>query len=150
MVGDFTGSTEFVPSNGGEPPQPLPLLKPPYGHLVAIDLNKGSIAWRVPFGDSPQLRTHPALKGVSLPESLGTPGAPGVLVTRGGLVFAGGTDLAFHAFDARTGRELWRQPLSRRATGTPMTYRTRAGRQFVVIATSSGPDASLMAFALPN
>jgi len=137
-----------VPSNSGEPPQPLPLLKPPYGHLVAIDLNKGSIAWRVPFGDSPQLRTHPALKGVSLPESLGTPGAPGVLVTRGGLVFAGGTDLAFHAFDARTGRELWRQPLSRRATGTPMTYRTRAGRQFVVIATSSGPDASLLAFAV--
>ena len=148
LVGDFTASTEFVPSNSGEPPQPLPLLKPPYGHLVAIDLNKGSIAWRVPFGDSPQLRTHPALKGVSLPESLGTPGAPGVLVTRGGLVFAGGTDLAFHAFEIKTGRELWRVPLTRRATGTPMTYRSRAGRQFVVIATSNGPDASLMAFAV--
>ncbi|HVG87271.1 MAG TPA: PQQ-binding-like beta-propeller repeat protein, partial [Vicinamibacterales bacterium] len=148
LVGDFTASTEFVPSNSGEPPQPLPLLKPPYGHLVAIDLNKGTIAWRVPFGDSPQLRTHPALKGVSLPESLGTPGAPGVLVTRGGLVFAGGTDLAFHAFEIKTGRELWRVPLTRRATGTPMTYRSRAGRQFVVIATSNGPDASLMAFAV--
>jgi quinoprotein glucose dehydrogenase len=90
------------------------------------------------------------LKDVALPESLGTPGAPGVLATRGGLVFAGGTDLAFHAVDLKTGRELWRFPLSRRATGTPMTYRSRAGRQFVVIATSSGPDASLMAFALPN
>jgi len=150
LVGDFSGSTDFTPSSAGEPAQPLPMLKPPYGHLVAIDLNHGAIAWRIPFGDTPQLRAHPALTGVSLPESLGTPGAPGVLVTSGGLVFAGGFDIAFHAFDTKTGRELWRQPLPRRATGTPMTYRTRAGRQFVVLATSSGPDASLMAFAVPN
>jgi quinoprotein glucose dehydrogenase len=148
LVGDFTGSTEFVPSSGGPTAQALPLLKPPYGHLVALDLNQGAIAWRVPFGDNPQLRAHPALKGVTLPESLGIPGAPGVLATRGGLVFVGGSDFAFHAFDSRTGRELWKMPLERRATGTPMTYRSRAGRQFVVIATSNGPDASLMAFAL--
>jgi quinoprotein glucose dehydrogenase len=148
LVGDFSGSTTFMPSSGGMPP--LPLLKPPYGHLVAIDLNRGDIAWRIPFGDDPQLRAHPALKGVALPDSLGTPGAPGVLVTRGGLVFVGGSDLALHAYDLKTGRELWRMPLPRRATGTPMTYRSRAGRQFVVLATSSGPDASLMAFALPN
>ena len=147
LVGDFSGATDFMPSNSGTPPAPLPLLKPPYGHLVAIDLNHGTIAWRIPFGDNPQLRAHPALAGVALPESLGTPGAPGVLVTRGGLVFVGGSDLAFHAYDTKTGRELWRFPLPRRATGTPMTYRSRAGRQFVVIATSSGPDASLMAFA---
>src|SRR5471032_1858979 len=44
----------------------LPLLKPPFGHLVAIDLNRGAIAWRVPFGDTPSLRRHPALKGVAL------------------------------------------------------------------------------------
>jgi quinoprotein glucose dehydrogenase len=150
LVGDFTGSTEFIPSTAGDPPQPLPLLKPPYGHLVALDLNQGSIAWRVPFGDNPQLRAHLALKSVNLPESLGTPGAPGVLATRGGLVFAGGSDLAFHALETRTGRELWRFPLPRRATATPMTYRSRAGRQFVVIATSSGADASLVAFALPD
>ena len=49
----------------------LPLLKPPYGHLVAIDLNRGAIKWRVPFGDTPSLRTHPALKGVALPAALG-------------------------------------------------------------------------------
>ena len=50
----------------------------------------------MPFGDTPELRAHPALKGVSLPERLGAPGAPGVLVTRGGLVFVGGGDIAFN------------------------------------------------------
>src|SRR5207253_7521039 len=57
----------------------LPLLKPPYGHLVAIDLNRGTIAWRVPFGDTPSLRRHPALKDVRLPPVLGVAGAPGVI-----------------------------------------------------------------------
>ena len=52
----------------------LPLLKPPYGHLVAIDLNRGAIKWRVPFGDTPSLRRHPALKGVALPPALGVAG----------------------------------------------------------------------------
>jgi quinoprotein glucose dehydrogenase len=146
IVGDFSGSTDFMPSVGD---RPLPLLKPPYGYLVAIDLNKGTIAWRVPFGDTPMLRAHPALAAATLPESLGTPGAPGVLVTKSGLLFVGGSDLAFHAVDARTGKELWRVP-TRRGTGTPMTYRAKSGRQFVVIATSNGPDASLVAFALPE
>src|SRR5258708_7281041 len=49
----------------------IPIFKPPYGHLTAIDLNKGEITWRVPFGDHPSLRAHPALKGVQLPEKLG-------------------------------------------------------------------------------
>jgi quinoprotein glucose dehydrogenase len=128
----------------------MPLLKPPYGHLVAIDLNAGTIRWRVPFGDTPSLRRHPALKGVTLPESLGVAGAPGVAATAGGLVFAGGGDVAFHAVDAATGRELWKFPLARRANATPMTYRARNGRQFVVIATGGGEDAALVAFALPG
>jgi quinoprotein glucose dehydrogenase len=126
----------------------LPLLKPPYGHLVAIDLNRGAIKWRVPFGDIPALRRHPALKDVTLPKVLGSPGAPGVLATAGGLVFAGGGDVAFHAVDAGTGAELWQTAMPRRGNGTPMTYRSRAGRQFVVIATGGGEDASLVAFAL--
>src|SRR5439155_3566326 len=74
----------------------IPLLKPPYAHLTAVDLNQGTIAWRVPFGDLPSLRQHPALKGVTLPDSLGSPGAPGVIVTAGGLVFGGGGDAALH------------------------------------------------------
>ncbi len=126
----------------------IPLLKPPYGYLVALDLNRGAIKWRVPFGDTPSLRRHPALKGVTLPVSLGVAGAPGVLATAGGVLFAGGGDLAFHAVDMATGAEVWRTPLTRRANGTPMTYRARNGRQFVVIATGGGEDASLMAFAL--
>ena len=75
------------------------LLSRLYGHLVALDLNRGAIKWRVPFGDTPALRRHPALKGVTLPASLGVAGAAGVLATAGGLVFAGGSDIAFHAVE---------------------------------------------------
>ena len=126
----------------------LPLLKPPYGHLVALDLNRGAVKWRVPFGDTPSIRRHPALKDVRLPAVLGAAGAPGVLATAAGLVFAGGGDAAFHAVDATTGVELWQTPVPRRVNGTPMTYRSRAGRQFVVVATGSGEDAALVAFAV--
>jgi quinoprotein glucose dehydrogenase len=126
----------------------LPINRPPYGHLTAIELNRGEILWRIPFGDTPSLRSHPALKGVPLPERLGASGPAGAVVTRGGLVFVGGGDVAFHAIDKDSGRELWATPVARRTNGTPMTYRSRAGRQFVVIATGSGRDASLMAFAL--
>ncbi len=126
----------------------LPLLKPPYGHLVAIDLNRGTIKWRVPFGDMPSLRRHPALKDVALPPALGAPGAPGVLATASGLVIGGGGDIAIHAMAAATGAEVWRSVLPRRVNGTPMTYRSSSGRQFVVVATGGGEDASLVAFAL--
>jgi glucose dehydrogenase len=126
----------------------LPLLKPPYGHLVAIDLNRGAIKWRAPFGDTPSLRGHPALKGVALPPLLGVAGAPGVLATAGGLVIGGGGDLALRAVDAATGSEVWHAALPRRVNGTPMTYRSSGGKQFVVVATGGGEDASLVAFAL--
>jgi quinoprotein glucose dehydrogenase len=126
----------------------IPLLKPPYGHVVAIDLNRGAIAWRVPFGDTASLRRHPALKNVALPDVLGVAGAPGVIATAGALVFGGGGDLALHALDASTGAERWRMELPRRVNATPMTYRARNGRQFVVVATGGGEDAVLVAFAL--
>ena len=126
----------------------MPILKPPYAHLVALDLNRGEIAWKVPFGDAPELRALPALKGVTLPDRLGAVGPPGAIVTKSGLVFVGGNDMALNAFDARDGRELWRYVLPRQATATPMTYLDRDGRQIVVIATGRGEDTALVAFAL--
>lgn len=126
----------------------VPILKPPYAHLVALDLNRGEIAWKVPVGDAPELRALPALKDVKLPDRLGAVGPPGAIVTKGGLVFVGGNDVALNAFDARDGRELWRYVLPRQATATPMTYLDANGRQVVVIATGRGEDTSLIAFTI--
>ena len=118
---------------------------------MALDLNAGDLAWRVPFGrGSDGLRRHSALQGVDLPDRLGTPGAPGSIVTRGGLVFVGGGENALYAFDKRTGEELWSAELPQRSAGTPMTYRTGEGRQFVLIATGSGASQELVAFATPE
>ena len=118
----------------------LPLLKPPYGELVAVELGTGDIAWRVPFGDTPAIRNHPALAGVTLPARLGVAGAPGAIVTKGGLVFVGGSDTGLNAFDKQTGALVFRLDLGRATTGTPMTYRTPSGHQFIVIATGSGRE----------
>jgi hypothetical protein len=123
----------------------LPLLKPPYGQLVALDLNRGAIKWRVPFGDTPSLRRHPALKGVALPAALGVAGAPGVVATAGVSSSAAAAISRFTP-STRPRARVW-QRRSRRGNGTPMTYRARNGRQFVVIAPAAA-DASLMAFAL--
>jgi quinoprotein glucose dehydrogenase len=145
-----SGGTSFRPTSPdgftGRMPT-LPIFKPPYGELVAIDLGRGEIAWRVPLGDTASVRDHPLLAGVELPERLGAAGAPGTIVTAGGLIFVGGGDTAIHALDSSTGRQLWQFQFSRRTTATPMTYRTASGRQFVVIATGAGEEATLVAFA---
>ena len=137
------GSSTFL---GG-----LPLTKPPYATLTAIDLGRGDIAWKVPAGEGPAvLRNHAALKGLTLDARLGTPSAAGVIVTKGGLVFGGGGDRWLDAYDKTDGREVWRGAVGRPVSATPMTYRTRSGRQFVVVATGGGEDAALAAFALGN
>ena len=141
------GATEVARSRLG----PIPLIKPPYAYLTAIDLNRGEIAWRVPFGEGSRIvRNHPLLRGVDLPERLGTPGANGLMVTAGGLVVIGGGDPYLYAFDKATGAEIWRGATPYRTSGNPMTYRTASGRQFIVIATGAGPDAALVAFTLPG
>jgi quinoprotein glucose dehydrogenase len=115
---------------------------------VAIDLGRGDLAWRVPFGDNASVRSHPLLRDAKLPERLGAAGAPGVIVTKSGLVIGGGGDNALNVFDKATGKELARFELPRRSSGTPMTYRARSGRQFIVMATGGGANAALVAWAL--
>ena len=105
---------------------PIPLIKPPYARLVAVDLNAGEIAWRVPFGEGhPEVREHPLLRGVELPERLGTLGNAGPMVTKGGLVFLGGGEPYLYAFDKATGAEVWRGATPYKTNANPMTYRAR-------------------------
>jgi len=140
MVGDLGAQATF---HGR-----LPLTKPPYGHVTAIDLDHGTIAWQEPFGDWPELRANPALKDVKLPAVLGMGGPQGGIVTKGGLFFVGGEDMSLHAIDKTNGKDLWQGALPARSYGTPMTYRTRSGRQFVVIAVGQGANAALVGFGL--
>lgn len=128
----------------------LPINKPPYGTLTAIDLRTGDHNWQVPLGDSPDVRRHPALAGVALPEKLGVAGAPGPLLTGGGLIFITGGGRVLYAIDAASGATLWEHDLGQIAYANPMTYRTRTGRQFVVIATGGGATSKLVAFSLPD
>ena len=128
----------------------LPLGKPPYGVLTAIDLNKGEHVFQVPLGDDETVRNHKDLANVPLPKRLGSVGATGPIVTRGGLLFVSGGDDALYAFDKTTGEELWSYDLGMRSNANPMTYLGKSGHQFVVIATGLGEGARLMAFALPR
>ena len=97
---------------------------------------------------SEALRSHPLLKGITLPARLGTPGNAGLVVTKGGVVFVGSGEPYLYAFDKATGREVSRVPTPFRVSANPMTYKTRSGRQFVVVATGAGPDAALVGFTL--
>ena len=131
-------------------PGGLPLVSPPYAELVAIDLNKGEIAWRSTLGEGSQaVRNHPLLKGVALPDRLGSSqNLGGPLVTASGLVFIGGGDGYLYAFDVKTGKELWRGRVPFNNSANPMTYRTKGGRQFVVMATGTSDQNALVAFTL--
>jgi quinate dehydrogenase (quinone) len=126
-----------------------PCQQPPWGTLNAIDLDRGEIAWKVPLGVVDPLVER------GLPAT-GTPSLGGAIATAGGLVFIAGTnDSRFRAFDARTGRELWTSRLEASGHATPMTYRGRKGRQYVVIAAGGGGYFSsttadvVAAYALP-
>jgi quinoprotein glucose dehydrogenase len=138
-------------ARGGESvnlPGGLPINSPPYAVFTAIDLNKGEIAWKAPLGEgSHAIRNHPLLKGVALPDRLGSPNSRGgAMVTKSGLVFIGGGDGYLYAFDKKSGHEIWRGKIPYESTAVPMTYRTRSGRQFVVVATGAGADNALVAF----
>jgi quinoprotein glucose dehydrogenase len=143
-------SNRFAGGGEGANIDGLPITSPPYAVLTAVDLNRGEIAWKIPLGEGdPSLRNHPRLKGVQLPERLGSPNnRGGALVTGGGLLFIGGGDGYLYAFETRTGKEVWRAKVPFANTANPMTYRTRSGRQFIVVATGMGTDNALVGFAL--
>jgi len=132
----------------GGRPDGIPLHKPPYGTLTAIDLEAGSLRWQVTAGDWPELRKHPLLESLGLPR-LGAIGAPGPFATATGLVFLTGGGPTLDAYLADSGELVWSAGLGANGYANPMTYATRDGRQFVAIATGSGADAVLKVFALP-
>jgi glucose dehydrogenase len=112
----------------------VPCYAPPYGALVAIDANKGEIAWSVPLGLNEALAE---LGPVGL--NSGTANVGGSIATASGLVFIGATtDHRFRAFDAKTGKELWVSDVPADAHATPMTYMGKDGAQYVVIAAAGG------------
>ena len=128
----------------------VPISNPPWGTLTAIDMNAGEIVWQEAVGERPEVRSDPALAGVALPARLGVVAPPGAFVTAGGLVFLTGGSDVLYAFDAGSGEVLWEGRLPGRGYANPMTFRTRGGRQLVVIATGGEEDAMLVAFGLPE
>lgn len=155
------GGLQMPPSLDG-----LPLLKPPYGRVTAIDLNKGDTKWTAAVGDGP--RSHPLLKDLNLP-ALGAPIRNAALVTKsllfvamgagnlggGATVPVGGRPLSkpipeptkLRVYDKATGAPLWDFDPSARPMASPMTY-SYQGKQYIVVAAGSGTSAELIAFAL--
>jgi quinoprotein glucose dehydrogenase len=129
--------------------EPIPIVKPPYGTLAAYDLADGALAWNLSVGDSPRVRSHPDFRALRLPP-LGAAGPAGPIVTAGGLVFVTGGGESLVALDARTGTQLWEDVIGYISHANPMTYRTRSGRQFVVVGAGSGDNGRLVAYTLPR
>jgi quinoprotein glucose dehydrogenase len=131
-------------------PSGFPCSAPPWGQLVALDLNTESIRWQVPLG------SMQGFGGASAVVPPGSINLGGPIVTAGGLVFIAGTvDRYLRAFDVETGKELWKGALPAGGHATPMTYRAQNGKQYVVIAAGGHPKISeepvgdaLIAFAL--
>jgi len=145
---------------GGLNVQGLPIVKPPYGVLSAVNLDRGELLWQVPHGDTPDnIRNHPMLKGLTIPKTgqAGTSGV-GLMVTKT-LVVMGDPQITappgrtrgamLRAYDKKTGAqvgELWMPAIQ---SGSPMTY-SLDGKQYIVVAVSGGAyTGEYIAFALP-
>ena len=139
----FNGYTRFLD------PDRYPAVSPPWGTLSAINISTGRYAWKIPFGEYPEL----AAKGMA---NTGSENYGGAVVTAGGLLFIGATvyDNKFHAYDKRTGQLLWQTDLPAAGIASPSTYMVN-GRQFVVIGAGGGKNqkvrsgGAIIAFSLP-
>jgi len=161
-------STQTAPRAAGAPPpgggggvnvDGLPLVKPPYGVLSAINLDRGELVWQVPHGDTPDVvRNHPALKGLNIPKT-GQQGSVGLMVTKT-LVILGDplvTTTPEHprgamlrAYDKANGRQVGAVWMPAPQSGSPMTYSVD-GRQYIVVAVSGGAySGEYIAYSLPS
>ncbi|HJN43969.1 MAG: pyrroloquinoline quinone-dependent dehydrogenase [Vicinamibacterales bacterium] len=135
-------------------PQGLPLFKPPYSRMTAIDLDTGDHAWMQPLGNGERVRNHPMLRDLDLAPLGGDGSRSGPLVTKTLLIYAlttGGSDGGpqLIAVDKASGEELGSVDLPRGAIGTPMTY-LLDGRQYIALTVGGSPVPELVAFALPE
>ena len=113
--------------------------------ITVANVGNLEIVWRWEANQKP-LEAYDTRPG-PFQARLGTHGKSGPIVTKGGLVFLGGSAPCLCAFDKATGAEVWRAATPYRTNANPMTYRARSGRQFVVIATGAGSVAALGTFA---
>jgi quinoprotein glucose dehydrogenase len=128
-----------------------PCQQPPWGEIVAVNVNTGDVAWRQPLGSFDELDALGVPK-TGTPEHRGGP-----IATAGGLLFIGATiDARFRALDAKTGQELWVTKLSDSAKSMPITYQGKNGKQYVAIFADGGdvrgadsPGGRLYVFSLP-
>jgi quinoprotein glucose dehydrogenase len=121
--------------------QGMPLLKPPYGRITALDMNRGEILWQKAHGETPdEVRNNPALKGLTIPRT-GSMGKVGTLVTKTLVIAGDGTAITeangvkaawLRAYDKQTGAEVGAVKMGSRVTGSPMTYQV-GGRQYVAV-----------------
>jgi quinoprotein glucose dehydrogenase len=137
-----------------EGPQGLPLVRPPWGRITAIDLNTGEHVWMVPNGETPdQVKNHPALQGITIPKT-GKNIRGGVLVTKT-LLFATAARRAegepiLQAFDKQTGERIAAIELPTLAYAPPMTYMLN-GKQYVIVAVGGpGHPGELVALTLSS
>jgi quinoprotein glucose dehydrogenase len=150
-----------APAPGGFTVQGLPMVKPPYGVLTAVNLDRGDIEWQVAHGETPDyIRNHPALKGLNIPKT-GQPGTSGVgLMVTKTLVVMGDAQVTappgrprgamLRAYDKKTGAEVGAVLMPAAQSGSPMTYMVD-GKQYIVVAISGGPySGEYLAFKLPN
>jgi quinoprotein glucose dehydrogenase len=149
------------PAAGGAPAlnvQGLPIVKPPYGTISAISLDKGEIVWQVAHGETPDIvRNHPALKGLNIPRT-GQQGGVVTAVTKS-LVLAGDPQVTttlqrprgamLRAYDKLTGKEVGAVYMPAQQSGGIMTYMVN-GKQYIVVAVSGGAySGEYIAYALP-